>query len=260
MKKTLISIALTSIIASSSTLSIASQQDEASKGNKPYTAIGVGAASGALLAGPVGLIVGGIVGGIIGRDNDEAETPVVDNLAESESVIDDITTFSDDAVEDSSLMVASADNSIPVVPASAASNGSIVKDIISKDLTMDVYFKAGSIDFENFYSPQLSVIANLLNEIPGLKLNLDGYSDRQGDENDNLKLSAERLLSVRDYFVNNGIDENRITLHAHGEKNFISKPGDLGAYVFDRRVVVSFEAPAQGTNNNVAAVSETSSL
>ena len=93
---------------------------------------------------------------------------------------------------------------------------------------------------------------NLLHEMPELELNLDGYSDRRGSQADNLLLSEVRLESVRDYFVNNGIDEKRIHLHAHGEKNFMSTPGELESYMFDRRVVVSFSHASNATNNNVA--------
>ena len=96
----------------------------------------------------------------------------------------------------------------------------------------------------------------MLNKIPDLELKLDAYSDRLGNEADNLQLSAERLASVHEYFVNHGIDLNRITSYAHGEKNFVSLPGDLDTYMFDRRVVVSFKTPSQGLQNNLAIMTE----
>ncbi|MDH5710236.1 MAG: OmpA family protein [Gammaproteobacteria bacterium] len=247
MNKNLVSIAIAAIIAASSTQSLASQDDD--NNHRPYTAIGVGAASGAILAGPVGMVVGGLIGNIIGR-HETSEIEDIDNLAKTELATD----RKEVAMQQNSanpVIVASIDQSIPVVTDHAMDN---LKEIISKDLTVGVYFKAGSIDVEKFYSPQLDVIASLLNEISDLRVILDGYSDRQGDENKNLRLSAERLLSVRDYLINSGVDENRMILRAHGEKDFVSQPGDLGAYVFDRRVVVSFESPADA-NNNVASIS-----
>ena len=113
---------------------------------------------------------------------------------------------------------------------------------------------------EKFYSQQLSVISSLLSEIPDLELNLDGYSDRQGDEAENMQLSVARLQSVRNYFVAHGIDGDRIKVNAYGEKNFVSSPGELAAYVFDRRVVVSFTSPSVNTGSNVAAIADKSSL
>lgn len=157
-------------------------------------------------------------------------------------------------------MTASISNSIPVIGSDSTEAVSAIRHIVSNDLSMDVYFKAGSTDVEKFYSQQLAVISALLNEIPELQLNLDGYSDRHGSEAENLQLSAERLASVRNYFVGYGIDESRINTNAHGEKNFVSKPGDLDSYVFDRRVVVSFKPLAQDTPNNVAIITDPSSL
>ena len=94
--------------------------------------------------------------------------------------------------------------------------------------------------------------------IPEMELNLDGYSDRQGTAIDNLQLSTERLVSIRDYFVAKGVDENRINLHAYGEKDFLSTPGELESYMYDRRVVVSFKAPAQISKDNVAIINPAS--
>ncbi|MCW8831294.1 MAG: OmpA family protein [Gammaproteobacteria bacterium] len=261
MKKKLISIAIASLIATGSGQTMAAQDEEVmTSGKKQVTAISIGAVSGALLAGPAGLVVGGLVGAIAGRQGSESEVEAVDHLAETETMLNEMleTSRQEDVVEE--VMVASVSHDVPVIepaPAEAVDN---VQEIISNDLSMDVYFKAGSVDVENFYTHQLSVLLNLLNEIPELRLNLDGYSDRQGSEADNLQLSIARLESVREYFVDQGIDDSRININAHGEKNFVSAPGDLDAYVFDRRVVVSFESAPSEMQNSVAAITDASSI
>lgn len=261
MKKKIIAIAIASVLTTTSAQTLASPQEEGVTNNKKqYTAISIGAVSGAILAGPVGLVVGGIVGAIAGRDHTDPEAREIDHLAETESMLGDMLDTSKQKQASSPVMVATAGSSIPVIDTDAPETINSLKEIVSNDLSMDVYFKAGSIDVEQFYAQQLTVITSLLTELPDLRLNLDGYSDRQGDAAENLQLSAERLQSVRKHFLKNGIDESRITVRAHGEKNFLSRPGELEKYVFDRRVVLSFEAPAGNTQNNVAAITGASSL
>ena len=260
MKKKITSIAIASIIAATSGQSMASQDDGVTTNSKKQVAaISIGAVSGAILAGPAGLVVGGIVGALAGRSHTAPESNIqgIDHLAETETMLNEMLKSSKQYEATGDVMTASISNTIPVIGSDATE---VIRDIVSNDLSMDVYFKAGSTDVEKFYSQQLAVISNLLNEIPELQLNLDGYSDRQGGEAENLQLSAERLASVRNYFVSQGIDDSRINVHAHGEKNFVSKPGDLDAYVFDRRVVVSFKTLAQDALNNVAIITQPSSL
>ncbi|MDT8453456.1 MAG: sortase-associated OmpA-like protein PdsO [Gammaproteobacteria bacterium] len=261
MKKKIIAIAIASVITTTSAQVLASPQEEGVSNNKKqYTAISVGAVSGALLAGPVGLVVGGIVGAIAGRDHSDPEAREIDHLAETESMLSEMLDTAKQTQAPSETMLATADSAMPVIDSNAPEIIDSLKQIVSNDLSMDVYFKAGSIDVEPFYAQKLTVITSLLTELPDLRLKLDGYSDRQGSASENLQLSAARLQSVREHFVKNGIDENRITVRAHGEKNFLSKPGELEKYVFDRRVVLSFEAPAGNTQNNVAAITGASSL
>ena len=261
ISKKVISIAVASIIATGSTQGMASQASE----NVPHTkkqsaAISIGAVSGALIAGPAGFVIGGLVGSVFGRSDQKSEGKSVDALADTESMLSEMLVTAKQQNQPEMLLVASTSNAIPMSASKTTEAINGLKDIISNDLSMDVYFKAGSVSLEGFYSKQLSVISSLLNEIPDLQLSLDGYSDRQGDQADNLQLSVARLESVRKYFVKNGIDNNRINIRAHGEKNFVSTAGELAAYVFDRRVVLSFETFTPTTNNNVAVVSETSSL
>ena len=258
MKKTLVSIAIASVLAVSSSQILADQYDEDSITNEQdYTAIGVGAASGALIAGPAGLIVGGIVGSLFGWGDSDDESQGTELAAESDS--DTVAEIpGNDKAED--LMVASTSNVIPLVDSELSEEPNRIKEIVTNDLSIAVYFKPGSVNFESFYTQQFSTLSNLLHEMPEMELNLEGYSDRRGTQSDNLQLSAERLESVRDYFINSGIDASRINVHAYGEKNFLSTPGELESYMFDRRVVVSFKAASKDSQNSVAAVSNASSL
>ena len=263
MKKKIISIAIASIIATGSAQVMADQENGASSNNKnQVTAISIGAVGGALLAGPAGLIVGGIVGALAGRSGTESESEVegVDHLAETESMLNEMIEASkqDDRLDN--VMLASASNEGPMINTELPEGIDAIQEIVSNDLSMDVYFKAGSVDVEKFYTQQLSVLSHLLIEMPDLQLNLDGYSDRQGSEADNHQLSVARLESVREHFVKQGIDDSRINVNAYGEKNFVSAAGDLGAYMFDRRVVVSFETTPSNKQSSIAANSGSASF
>ncbi|MCW8826616.1 MAG: OmpA family protein [Gammaproteobacteria bacterium] len=279
MKKRIISIAVASVLAASSTQLMAEQNDSDFKLSADnYTSMGIGAAAGALIAGPAGLVIGGIMGTMYNPQDiepvsdfqesysetnlavEQSEQPLenrVEEVQQAESV--NAESIEDDATE--AVMVASANSSPSFNYSKQQEETNRIKEIITYDLSMDVYFKPGSVNFESFYARQLSSVLNLMKAMPELQLNLDGYSDRQGSEADNLQLSTERLDSVRDYFVSNGIDVNRINLQAHGEKNFVSTPGELESYIFDRRVVVSFEiSPQQGSKSAVASLTEQSSM
>lgn len=239
--------------------------------------MGIGAATGALIAGPVGLVVGGVVGklyadqNLIDESKDTGDTAVItaDNAVESAKDENDVAVRSAPKIKEGEalevsdygdVMVASSANVIPVASFQQSKKSKRIEEIITYDLSMDLYFKPGSVAFEPFYARQLASINNLMETMPELQLNLDGYSDRQGSKEDNLQLSVERLDSVKDYFVSQGIDVSRINLNAHGEKNFLSLPGELESYMFDRRVVVSFDVSSKPTTNSVASLSNYSFL
>lgn len=258
MKKKLISIAIASVLVISSGQLLADQYDEDSTtDDQGYTAIGIGATSGALMAGPAGLIIGGFLGSLYGRGEAEDELQDMEFVAESEADALVEAPMHDEAED---LILASTSKDIPQIDSGLSEEKNRIKEIVTNDLSIAVYFKPGSVNFESFYTQQFLTISNLLHEMPEMELNLEGYSDRQGNQSDNLQLSAERLESVRDYFVNSGIDPNRIKVRAYGEKNFLSTPGELESYVFDRRVVVSFRESTKNLQNNIAVVKEASSL
>ncbi len=278
MKKKIISIVIASTLAFGATTLKAEvlmgdlPNENKSGTNLNYTSIGVGAASGALIAGPVGLIIGGVAGGLFGGgydekpsdnyvdENTDINTEVVADTNADTDVNPELVVISSADEMPVSMMVANADNDIAFADNSSPDERSRVQEIIKNDLTVPVYFKAGSVSVEDFYMQQFSTITSLLQAMPDLILNLDGYSDRQGKQSDNLQLSEKRLESVRDYFIKHGIDINRIHIQAYGEKNFLSTAGELDSYMFDRRVVVSFKSVEKKSMSDLASVSKPASM
>jgi sortase system peptidoglycan-associated protein len=267
MKKTLIHLAIAASMitgtvsaqAATDTLSAGESRDNTSQ----YVGLGVGAATGAIVAGPVGLVIGGIVGTIAGRNSEqahEAEAAISadatsDDIAmEAAAAIDSSDTPNDTASD--AMLVASATPVESVLTGDAVDHSAALRTILTTDLSLDVYFRSGSTSVEAFYAPRMQAIAALMREMPTLELHIDGYSDRRGNSDDNLALSNQRLDAVRAQLQQAGIDDSRIHSKAHGEGGFVSSPGDLEAYTFDRRVVIRFEQTVPATKTPVASIAD----
>ena len=171
MKKKIVSIAIAIVFAVSSSQVLADMYDEDSTENElNYTAIGIGATSGGLILGPVGILVGGVIGSFYGSNAPEDEPQSMEPT--TESVVD---TLAENSAHDNSgaLMLASSSEDIAFLDQDASATlhkaSDRIKEIIISDFNVVVYFKPGSVDVENFYSKQFSTLSNLLNEMPDRK-------------------------------------------------------------------------------------------
>jgi OmpA-OmpF porin, OOP family len=59
--------------------------------------------------------------------------------------------------------------------------------------------------------PELQKLVKLLNDTPGLAIEINGHTDNTGDEQHNRQLSLKRAESVANYLKSNRIEEVRIT-------------------------------------------------
>ena len=85
--------------------------------------------------------------------------------------------------------------------------------LITHGITFDV--AKSTIKPESFGT--LNTIVTMLKEDAGLKFEVGGHTDSDGDDASNLKLSQLRADAVRDKLIGMGIDGNRLTAKGFGE-------------------------------------------
>ena len=258
MKKTLITIAIaSSILASTAQTAYAAGKQSDENSNIPYAGMGIGATAGAVIAGPIGFIAGGIIGGLAehhnGMTNPEPEPQQLsqknnDTASDLSVISQDIMTEEPQLTETETLTVAAASNDVIEI----YDEKNDISTIISDTFSLDVFFLSGSVSVDPYYNSRIKAVSELMQSVPDIDVYLDGYSDRRGTQQDNIELSNLRLESVRDLFIQSGVEPSRIHTHAYGEKSFISAVGNLEAYTFDRRVVIRFGISESERSNPVA--------
>lgn len=77
-------------------------------------------------------------------------------------------------------------------------------------------FKVNEWDLVKINNSILDSLSIFLNNNPNLKITIDGFTDNIGTEESNTILSEKRAESVKEYLVNMGVIENRITFKGHG--------------------------------------------
>ena len=103
-------------------------------------------------------------------------------------------------------------------------------------------YQSNSDKFTKASQRRIDMIREYLSLDPKLELVLiDAYSDSYGGRWTNLKLSERRALKIRDYFVKNGINADRIQAKGHGEKRHIASNDTTLGRGKNRRVVIQMQ-------------------
>ncbi|MBX2953541.1 MAG: OmpA family protein [Leadbetterella sp.] len=88
-----------------------------------------------------------------------------------------------------------------------------------------VYFNLGQAVILRESYEQLDNLAEYLKQNPGLKIQIEGHTDNQGDPTANQKLSLDRAFNVRQYLIDKGVDGKRIRFKGYGSSRPVS-PND----------------------------------
>ncbi|MCD4834915.1 MAG: OmpA family protein [Bacteroidales bacterium] len=93
----------------------------------------------------------------------------------------------------------------------------IIKTIDNKiHILLPLYFSFNSSEIYNTSYIILNYIKDIIH-YSDYQLIIDGYADETGDDEYNLKLSQDRADNVKKYFIDNGINENRLQAFGKGE-------------------------------------------
>jgi outer membrane protein OmpA-like peptidoglycan-associated protein len=91
----------------------------------------------------------------------------------------------------------------------------IVKD--EKIVLKGIVFRSGSATLTSASYPALDELWTFLRQTSEARVEIHGHTDSQGDEQVNLRLSARRAESVRDFLVARGVESDRVVTVGFGE-------------------------------------------
>lgn len=100
----------------------------------------------------------------------------------------------------------------------------------------NVFFEQGTATLLPDSFTELRRLIHLMNEYPLMEICLEGHTDVEGNPMLNMQLSKERVQSIRQHLIKEGIAENRITTEAFGSMRPLTRSRDEASKKLNRRV------------------------
>ncbi|QHS53814.1 OmpA family protein [Edaphobacter sp. 12200R-103] len=110
----------------------------------------------------------------------------------------------------------------------------------------DVLFATGKYALKPSTQISLAKVAGILQSYPGLKLQVEGYTDNTGSEQFNQKLSENRAGAVRDFLVSQGVSPDNIVATGYGMAKPVADNNTSKGRALNRRVQLVVSGAAIG--------------
>jgi len=143
------------------------------------------------------------------------------------------------------------DDRCPKVPGPASNHGCpIVKEQVKvkEEVKKRLAFAATAIQFETGKAiikktsyPMLNEIVKILNEYPDYYMTIDGHTDNVGMPAKNLQLSKDRANAVKNYFVSQGVKEDRLVTNGYGDTKPVASNKTAAGRAKNRRVAMDLK-------------------
>lgn len=104
-----------------------------------------------------------------------------------------------------------------------------------------ILFDLGKSSIQEESEEVLADIISILNEYPTAKFTVEGHTDSTGSDKLNKSLSEARALSVKEYLVENGVDEFRLSAIGYGEEKPIATNNTRKGRAQNRRVEINLK-------------------
>ena len=103
-------------------------------------------------------------------------------------------------------------------------------------------FEVNSFKLKAEHLPELDVLSEYLLGHPTLRITISGHTDNTGDENKNMKLSAQRAKSVAEYLENKGVTHNSIKYQGLGSSQPVEPNNTESGRSKNRRVEILIQS------------------
>lgn len=209
-----------SLLLSSQALAGQSSSEEK---NNELVGLGSGVLVGTAIAGPLGGMVAGIFGLLIAEDvNSDKKLATTRRLVEQKD--QELLVMQQrykEADTKANILMATLDKTL---------------EQSTPEISTNIQFKTASSELEQHYKNELDLLAASLRKNPKLSVKLSGYADQRGDSEANLALSEQRALSVKNYLIEQGVQESQLLTQSFGESQLVSSGNEVEGNFFDRRV------------------------
>jgi outer membrane protein OmpA-like peptidoglycan-associated protein len=117
----------------------------------------------------------------------------------------------------------------------------------------DVLFDTGKYTLKPGTQVSLAKVSGILQSYPGLRLQVEGYTDSTGTPEFNQKLSENRAGAVRDFLVSMGVAQENILAAGYGQNHPVADNNTVAGRAQNRRVQLVVSGDAIGVEKSVPA-------